>query len=49
MGLFKKFEDKVNEEIDEITCDKCGKTLKNHKNNKDKHLCSECYSKIFDK
>lgn len=49
MGLFKKIEDKVNEELDEITCDKCGKTLKDHTNSKDKHLCSECYSKIFDK
>jgi len=48
MGLFKKVEEKISGEIDEITCDKCGKTLKNYKNSKDKHLCDECYSKIFD-
>ena len=49
MGLFKKVEDKINEEIDEITCDKCGATLKNYTNSKDKHLSNECYSKIFNK
>ena len=49
MGFFKRFGKKINEEIDEITCDKCGKTLKDYKNNKDKHLCSECYSKILNK
>ena len=49
MGLFKKIKDEVNEEIDEITCDKCGMTLKDYKNSKDKHLCSECYSKILNK
>jgi len=49
MGLFKKVEGKINEEIDEITCDKCGATLKNYTNSKDKHLCNECYSKIFNK
>ena len=47
MGLFKKFEDKINEEIDEITCDKCGKTLKSYKNSKDRNLCDECYSKLL--
>ena len=49
MGLFKMFRKKVNEEIDEITCEKCGKTLKDYKNSKDRHLCNECYSKILNK
>ena len=49
MGLFKMFKKKVNEEIAEITCDKCGKTLKDYKNSKDRHICNECYSKILDK
>lgn len=49
MGVFKKIEEKINEEIDEITCDKCGKTLKNYINSKDKHLCNDCYSKILNK
>jgi len=48
MSWFKKFEKKVNEEMDEFTCDKCGKTLKDHTDNIDKHICSKCYSKIFD-
>ena len=49
MGIFKKIEEKINEEIDEITCDKCGKTLKNYTNSKDRHLCNGYYSKIFNK
>ena len=49
MGIFKKVEDKIHEEIDEISCDKCGKTLENYKKYKNKHLCSECYLKILEK
>ncbi len=49
MGLFKRFRKKVNEEIDEITCKKCGNTLKDYKNSKDRDLCDECYSKMFNK
>jgi len=49
MGFFKIFGKKVNEEIDEITCDKCGNTLKDYKNCKDRQLCNECYLKIFNK
>ena len=49
MRIFKKVGKKINEEIDELTCDKCGKTLKNYKTSKDKHLCEECYSNIFEK
>jgi protein-arginine kinase activator protein McsA len=47
MGLFKKIENKVSEEIDEITCNKCPMTLKDYKNNKDRQLCNDCYSKIL--
>ena len=49
MGIFKKVEEKINEEIDEITCDKCGNTLENYKKSKDKKLCEECYKKILEK
>jgi len=49
MGFFKMFGKKVSEEIDEISCDKCGSTLNDYKNSKDRHLCSECYSKILNK
>jgi len=49
MGFFKMFGKKVNEEIDEITDDKCCTTLKDCKNRKDRHLSNDCYSKIFNK
>jgi protein-arginine kinase activator protein McsA len=49
MGLFDRFKKKAEKEIDEISCDKCGKTLKAYKNSKDKHLCDECYLKILNK
>ncbi len=49
MGLFDRFKKKVEEEIDELSCDKCGSTLKDYKNSKNKKICDECYSKIFNK
>ncbi len=39
----------VEEEIDELHCDKCGKTLKNYKNSEYRRLCDECYSNILNK
>ena len=44
MCLLRKNERKINEQIDEITFDTCGKTLKDYTNSKDKKLCNECYS-----
>jgi len=46
MGLFDRFKKHVEEEIEEITCDSCGHTLKSYKNSKDKHVCEVCFSKI---
>ena len=46
MKLFDRFKSKVEEEIEEITCDVCGSTLKDYKNSKHKKLCKECFSKI---
>ena len=46
MKLFDRFKSKVNEEIEEITCDVCGSTLKSYKNSKNKKVCEECFSKI---
>jgi len=46
MGLFDRFKKKVEEELEESTCDFCGHTLKSYKNSKHKKLCEECFSKI---
>jgi len=46
MKLFDRFKSKVEEEIEEITCDICRHTLKDYKNSKNKKVCEECYSKI---
>jgi len=46
-GLLKNFWKKFPKKLDDIACDACGKTLKDIKNSKDKHLCNECYSKIL--
>ena len=46
MKIFNRFKSKVEEEIEEITCDVCGNTLKDYKNSKNKKVCEECFSKI---
>ena len=46
MTIFGKFKKKVEEDIEEMTCDICGNTLKDYKINKNKKVCQECYEKI---
>ncbi len=46
MSIFGRFKKKVEEDIDELTCDVCGNTLKDYKKNKNNKVCQECYEKI---
>jgi len=46
MGLFDRYKKKVKEEMEELTCNVCGSTLKNYKNSKNMKVCEECFSKI---
>ena len=46
MGLVNRYKKKFKKELEGITCNVCGHTLKDYKNSKNKKVCEECFSKI---